>query len=61
MVNSINVNSHPAGDEVSEVLEDGEGGEDNPVSQPLRVISLLLGLQRLDGAVGGVGKSEQEQ
>ena len=50
--------SYPAGDEVSEVLQDGEGSEDHPVGQPLSVVALLLGLQGLDGAVGGVGKPD---
>ena len=52
------VKSYPAGDEVSEVLQDGEGGEDHPVGQPLGVVSSLLGLQGLDGTVGGIGKPE---
>ena len=52
------VNSYPAGDEVREVLQDGEGSEDHPVGQPLGVVTLLLGLQRLNGTVGRVGKPE---
>ena len=52
------VNSYPAGDEVREVLQDGEGGEDHPVGQPLGVVALLLGLKGLDGTVGRVGKPE---
>ena len=51
-------NSYPSSDEVSEVLQDGEGSEDHPVGHPLGVVALLLGLQGLDGTVGGVGKPE---
>ena len=35
--------SYPAGDEVREVLQDGEGSEDHPVGQPLRVVVLPTG------------------
>lgn len=50
--------SYPAGDEVREILEDREGSEDHPVGEPLSVVALLLGLQRLNGAVCGVGKPD---
>ena len=50
--------SYPAGDEVREILEDREGSEDRPVGEPLSVVALLLGLQRLNGAVCGVGKPD---
>ena len=46
--------AYPAGDEVSEVLDDGEEGKDDPVGEPLRVIVLHRALEGLDGAVGWV-------
>ena len=50
------VEGDPASDEVSEVLDDGEGGKYDPVGEPLGVVSFTLGLQSFDGTVGGVGK-----
>ena len=52
------IDPYPAGDEVREVLQDGEGSKDHPVGQPLGVVALQLGLQGLDGTVGRVGKPE---
>ena len=49
--------SYPAGDEVREILEDREGSEDHPVSEPLRVVVLHRALQRLDRAVRGVDEA----
>jgi len=52
------VEGNPASNEVSEVLQDGEKGEDHPVCEPLGVVPLSLGLEGLDGAVGGVRKTD---
>ena len=49
--------SHPAGDEISKVLDDGEEGKDDPVGEPLRVVALRSTLEGLDGAVGWVEES----
>jgi len=51
------IEGNPASNEVSEVFNDGEESEDHPVSEPLRVVSLHLGLQGHDGAVGRVDKT----
>merc|ERR1719239_842114 len=42
------VERHPAGDKVSEVLDDGEEGKDDPVGEPLRVVILHRALEGLD-------------
>ena len=51
------VEGDPSNKDVREELYDGEDWEDDPVGQPLHVIVLLLGLDGLDGAVGGVDKA----
>jgi len=52
------VEGDPANQEVGEELEEGEEGEDNPVGQPLGVVLLHLGLQRLDGGISRVDKPD---
>jgi len=53
------VERHPAGDEIGEVLDDGEEGEDDPVGEPLRVVVLQRTLKSLYGAVGWVEESHK--
>ena len=48
---------YPASDEISEVLNNGEEGKDDPVGEPLRVVVLDRTLESLDGAVCWVEES----
>ena len=50
------VEGNPSSDEVSEVLDDGEGGEHDPVGEPLGVVRFTFGLQSFDRTVGRVGE-----
>ena len=44
-----------------EELDYGEGSEDDPVGQPLGVVSLTAGLQGLDGTVGRVREPKMKK
>ena len=50
---------NPVQDDVGEVLQDAEESKDDPVSQPLRIIVLALGLECLDTGVGRVDETNQ--
>lgn len=45
------------GDESREEFQSGEDGKKNPVGEPFGVVTLVRGLDGLDGNVGGVGES----
>ncbi len=53
------VEGDPADEELGEEFTDGEGGEDDPVHEPLRVVVLGRALQGLDGAVSRVDEADE--
>ena len=53
-ISTLSRQFYPASDEISEVLNNGEEGKDDPVGEPLRIVVLHRALQGLDGAVGRV-------
>jgi hypothetical protein len=53
------VKGDPVEKNVDKDLDNGEKGKNDPVDQPLRIVALVFGFNRLEGLEGGVEKAHK--